>query len=154
MQTSSLKVLYSECLEGLLERAFPIVVHPDRCRQHNTADPRRPGMLYVAFSEIERDHVERKNRFDDYPFGRHRRSGSERYAACPAARAEGYSDHRYYTDRSRRTVWPRLHLRTIINALLSRPIESAPHEGSSDATAPCHSGSDGSARSRMARRSC
>ena len=38
-----------------------------------------------------------------------------------------------------------LHLRTIINALLSRPAESAPHQGSSDAIALCHSGSDGSA---------
>ena len=47
------------------------------------------GGLYVAFSEIVRDHVERKNRFDDHAFGRHRRSGSERYAACPAAKAEG-----------------------------------------------------------------
>src|SRR5215468_1201150 len=38
-----------------------------------------------------------------------------------------------------------LHLRAIINALLSRPAESAPHEGSSDAIALCHSRSDGSA---------
>ena len=38
-----------------------------------------------------------------------------------------------------------LHLRTIINALLSRPSESAPHEGSSDAIAPCLTGYGGSA---------
>src|SRR6516164_2528414 len=30
-----------------------------------------------------------------------------------------------------------LHLRKIINALLGRPSESVPHEGSSDAIAPC-----------------
>ena len=38
-----------------------------------------------------------------------------------------------------------LRLRKIINALLSRPSESAPHEGSSHAIAPCLSRSDGSA---------
>ena len=38
-----------------------------------------------------------------------------------------------------------LHLRRIINALLSRPSESAPHEGSSHAIAPCLSRRDGSA---------
>jgi hypothetical protein len=37
-----------------------------------------------------------------------------------------------------------LHLRTIINALLSRLSESAPHEGSSNAIAPCLTRSDGS----------
>jgi hypothetical protein len=36
-----------------------------------------------------------------------------------------------------------LHLRRIINALLSRPSESAPHEGSSHAIAPCLSPRDG-----------
>src|SRR5262249_50365286 len=38
-----------------------------------------------------------------------------------------------------------LHLRRIINALLSRPSESASHEGSSHAIAPCLSRRDGSA---------
>ena len=37
-----------------------------------------------------------------------------------------------------------LHLRRIINALLSRPLESAAHEGSRHAIAPCLSRSDGS----------
>src|SRR5215471_4295643 len=45
-----------------------------------------------------------------------------------------------------------LHLRRIINALLSRPSESAPHEGSSDAIGPSLSGSDGSATNKPSAR--